>query len=269
MYSAQRNSAIRPHRYSTIRLCRYSAIRPHSYSSIDLEGTRLFGLPGIQPVGLATIWPHRFCLLGSSPGTPGSRTTNHVYWEVLQELMGHGRSILSTGKFSRNSWVMDNQSRLLGDGQFCLLGSSPGTPGSRTTNHVYWEVLQELLGHGRSITFTGMFSKNSWAIDGQFRLLGSSLGTPRPRATNLVYWEILQELLGHGQPFMPTGRLGGHNVQCDIKAERAFCRYLPSPPGRRLSGQSLKITERGPGRKKTSGKHSSSIGKRQNHVRKC
>ncbi|WVZ17569.1 hypothetical protein V8G54_010551, partial [Vigna mungo] len=86
-------------------------------------------------------------LLGGSPRTPGSRTVNHVYWEVLQELLGHGRSILSTRKFSRNSWVMDNQSR--------LLESSPGTPGSRTTNHVYWEVLQELPGHGRSISSTG------------------------------------------------------------------------------------------------------------------
>ncbi|WVY93842.1 hypothetical protein V8G54_032930 [Vigna mungo] len=83
---------------------------------------------------------------------------------VLQELLGHGQSIKSTGKFSRNSWVTDNQSR--------LLGSSPGTPGSRTINHVYWEVLQELLGHGWSILSTGKFSRNSWVTDNQSRLLG-------------------------------------------------------------------------------------------------
>ncbi|WVY97296.1 hypothetical protein V8G54_029447 [Vigna mungo] len=76
---------------------------------------------------------------------------------------------MSTGKFSRNSWVTDNQSR--------LLGSSLGTPGPRTINFVYWEVLQELLGHGQSITSTGKFSRNSWVTDNQSRLLG---GYPPP-----------------------------------------------------------------------------------------
>ncbi|WVY99025.1 hypothetical protein V8G54_031176, partial [Vigna mungo] len=86
-----------------------------------------------------------------------------VYWEVLQELLGHGQSILSTGKFSRNPRVTDNQSR--------LLGGSPATPGPRMVNFVYWEVLPELLGHGQSITSTGRFSRNSWTTDGQFCLL--------------------------------------------------------------------------------------------------
>ncbi|WVZ16555.1 hypothetical protein V8G54_009537, partial [Vigna mungo] len=123
--------------------------------------------------------------------------------EVLQELLGHGRSILSTGKLSRNTWVTDNQSRLLGGSlgtpgprtvnfvYWEVLQELLGTPGSRTTILVYWEVLQELLGHGQSITSTGRFSRNSLATDGQFRLLGSSPGTPRPRTTILVYWEIL------------------------------------------------------------------------------
>ncbi|WVY99244.1 hypothetical protein V8G54_031395 [Vigna mungo] len=146
-----------------------------------LTGIRPFGLPGIQPVGLATIRPHRFCLLGSSPGTPG-----------------HGQPITSTGRFSRNSWATD--------GQFCLLGSSLGTPGSRTTNHVYWEVLQELLGHGRSILFTGKFSRNSRVTKNQSRLLGGSPGTPRPQTVNFVYWEVLQELSGHRQPITSTRR---------------------------------------------------------------
>ncbi|WVZ07746.1 hypothetical protein V8G54_021092 [Vigna mungo] len=208
----------RPSGLTDTRPSGLTIIRP-----FGLKGTRLFGLPSIQPADLATIRPHRFCLLGSSPGTPGSRTTNHVYWKVLQELLGHGRSILSTRKFSRNSRVTDNKSR--------LLGGSPGTPGPQTFTFVYWEVLQELLGHGRSLLSTRKFSRNSWVTDnqsrllgdGQSRLLGGSLGTPRPRTTNLVYWEILQELLGHGQPFMPTGS---------------------AMTGTSPLGQNLKITER-------------------------
>ncbi|WVZ15606.1 hypothetical protein V8G54_013172 [Vigna mungo] len=143
---------------------------------------------------------------------------NFVYWEVLQELPGRGQPITSTGRFSRNSWATD--------GQFCLLGSSPGTPGSRTTNHVYWEVLQELLGHERSITSTGRFSRDSWATDGQSRLLGSSLGTPGPRTINFVYWEVLQELLGHGQPITSTGRFSRNSWATDSQ----FC-LLGSSPG--------------------------------------
>ncbi|KOM30745.1 hypothetical protein LR48_Vigan01g030000 [Vigna angularis] len=108
-------------------------------------------------------------LLRSSSGTPRPRTVTLVYWEVLQELLGHGRSLSSTGKFSRNSWATDGQSR--------LLRSSSGTPRPRTVTLVYWEVLQELLGHVRSLSSTEMFSRNSWATDGQSRLLGSSLGT--------------------------------------------------------------------------------------------
>ncbi|WVZ11457.1 hypothetical protein V8G54_015987 [Vigna mungo] len=100
----------------------------------------------------------------------------------MKELLGHGRPTLSTGKFSRNSWVTGNQSR--------LLGGSPGTPGPRTVNHVYWEVLQELLGNGWSIMSTG-----------------GSPGTPGPRTVNHIYWEVLQELLGHGRSISSTGKL--------------------------------------------------------------
>ncbi|WVZ25708.1 hypothetical protein V8G54_004252 [Vigna mungo] len=138
------------------------------------------------------------------------------------ELLGHGRTILSTRKFSRNSWVTDNQSRLLGGSPGTpgprtnnfvywevlqeLLGGSPGTPGPRTNNFVYWEVLQELLGHRQSITSTRRFSRNSWATNGQFCLLGSSPGTPGSRTINHVYSEVIQELLGHGRTILSTGK---------------------------------------------------------------
>ncbi|KOM52227.1 hypothetical protein LR48_Vigan09g088600 [Vigna angularis] len=137
--------------------------------------------------------------------------------KVLQELLvqnqevknvPNGRLFSSTRKFSRNSWVTDNRSCLLGsssgtprnswvmDGHSYLLGSSPGTPGSRTIILVYWEVLQELLDHIWSFSSTRKFSRNSWVTDGHSRLLGSSLGTLRSRMFILVYCEVLQELLG-------------------------------------------------------------------------
>ncbi|KOM58181.1 hypothetical protein LR48_Vigan11g121500 [Vigna angularis] len=73
--------------------------------------------------------------------------------------------------------------------------NSLGTPGSRTTIHVYGEVLWELVGHRRSFTSTRRFSKNSWATDTHSRRLGGSLGTPKPRTIILIYREVLQELL--------------------------------------------------------------------------
>ncbi|WVZ13713.1 hypothetical protein V8G54_011279 [Vigna mungo] len=227
---------IQPFGFTGTRPSGLTVIRP-----FGLEGTRLFGLPGIQPVGLATIRPHRFCLLGSSPGTPGSRTTNHVYWEVLQELLGHGRSILSTGKFSRNSWVTDNQSR--------LLGGSPGTPGPRTINFVYWKVLQELLGHGQPITSTGRFSRNSWVTDGQFGLLGSSPGTLGSRTTNHVYWEVLQELLGHGRSITSTWSFSRNSWVTDGQS-RLLGGYPGTPGPRTINfellghGQPIMFTRR-------------------------
>ncbi|WVY89493.1 hypothetical protein V8G54_035007 [Vigna mungo] len=168
--------------------------------------TRPFGLPSIQPFGLTTIRPHRFCLLGSSVGTPGSRTTNFVYWDVLQELLGHGWSFSSTGRFSRNSWAKDGHSR--------LLGCPPGTPGPRTVIHVYWDVLQELLGHGRPFTSTGMFSRNSWATNGHSRLL-----------------DVLQELLGHGRPFTSTGMFSRNSWATDGHSRLLGC--SPGTPGPR------------------------------------
>ncbi|WVZ00434.1 hypothetical protein V8G54_026503 [Vigna mungo] len=177
------------------------------------QASQLFVHLASRVLSYSAFQPHRFCLLGSSPGTPGSRTTNHVYWEVLQELMGHGRSLLSTRKFSRNSWVTDNQSR--------LLGGSLGTPGPRT----------ELLGHGRPILSTGRFSKNSWATDNRSCLLGDSPGTPGPRTTVPAYWELTSAKTER------LTRTWGHNVQCDIKAERVITGTSPL-------GQSLKITER-------------------------
>ncbi|WVZ00451.1 hypothetical protein V8G54_026520 [Vigna mungo] len=125
---------------------------------------------------------------------------------------------MSTGKFSRNSWVTDNQSR--------LLGGSPGTPGPRNINHVYWEVLQELLGHGWSILSTGKFSRNSWVTDNQSCLLGGSPGTPVSRTDNFVYWEVLQELLGHGQSITSTGRFSRNSWATDNQS-----RLLGGSPG--------------------------------------
>ncbi|WVY97245.1 hypothetical protein V8G54_029396 [Vigna mungo] len=101
--------------------------------------------------------------------------------DVLQELLGHRQSILSTG-------------------------CSPEIPGPRATIHVYWEILLELLGQGRSFSCIGMFSRNSWAMDDHSRLLGGSLRTPGSQTVILVYWDVLQELLGHGRPFTPTRR---------------------------------------------------------------
>ncbi|WVZ15999.1 hypothetical protein V8G54_013565 [Vigna mungo] len=187
-----------------------------------------------------------------------------VYWKFSRnswELLGHGRSILSTGKFSRNSWVTDDHSRLLGcspgtpgsrttihellghgrpisstgkfsrnswatDDQSFLLGDSPGTPGPQTTVLVYREILQELLGHERSITSTGRFFRNFWATDDQFCLLGSSPGTPGSRTTNHVYWEVLQELLGHGRSILSTGMFSRNSWVTDNQS-----RLLGGSPG--------------------------------------
>ncbi|WVZ15215.1 hypothetical protein V8G54_012781 [Vigna mungo] len=141
----------------------------HSASSLCITGAR--------PFGFTCRAFQVFNQLASLP----FGLIDFVYWEVLQLLPGHEQPITSTGRFSRNSWATDVQ--------FCVLGSSPGTPGSRTTNHVYWEVFQELLGHERTILSTGKFSRNSWVTDNQSSLLGSSPGTPGSRIimVNFVY----------------------------------------------------------------------------------
>ncbi|XP_017416404.1 uncharacterized protein LOC108327183 [Vigna angularis] len=131
---------------TTFRDLKYSGIRP-----FDLTGTRPSALTGIQPLGL-----YRPSTMASS----------------VQAFSRSASQISSTGRFFRNSWATNGHSRLLGD--------SPGTPGPQTVINVYWEVLQELLDHGRSLTSTRKFFRNSWATDGHSCLLGSSLGTPRP-----------------------------------------------------------------------------------------
>ncbi|WVZ15879.1 hypothetical protein V8G54_013445 [Vigna mungo] len=114
-----------------------------------------------------------------------------------------GQSFSSTRKFSRNSWTIDDHSR--------LLGSSPGTPGPRKTILVYWEVLQELLGHGRPFSFTGKFSRNSWATDellGHERSFSSTEsfpGTPEPPT----------ELLGHRRSFSSTRKFSRNSWATD------------------------------------------------------
>ncbi|KOM41741.1 hypothetical protein LR48_Vigan04g193900 [Vigna angularis] len=47
-------------------------------------------------------------LLGSSSGTPGPRAVTHVYWEVLQELLGHGRSKIGPQLSQRLSYYWAN-----------------------------------------------------------------------------------------------------------------------------------------------------------------
>ncbi|WVZ21361.1 hypothetical protein V8G54_008683 [Vigna mungo] len=188
----------RPFRFKDIQLFGlYSYFHDLKCSSIrpfGLTGIRPFNITAIRPFGLncsgttrsylglslarsvtkhKALTPHSR-ILGSSLGTPGPRMIILIYWEVLQELLGHGRSFShscsSTRKFSRNSWVMN--------GHFSLLGSSQGTPGPRTLILVYWEVLQEFVGHGRSFSSTRKkFFRNSWLKDDHSRLLGSSLGT--------------------------------------------------------------------------------------------
>ncbi|WVZ15671.1 hypothetical protein V8G54_013237 [Vigna mungo] len=159
---------VRPRRCSVIRSLRYSTIRSsmatsipafghyasqvlgHSSSRLNrsaplpfgLVGTKPFGLLGTQSFSLATVRPRRY---SASFGLTGL-----VYWEALKELLGHRRPISSTGKFSRNSWVTDDQFRLLGSSLGTLgprttnfvIGSSSGTLGPQTTN-------LELLGHER------------------------------------------------------------------------------------------------------------------------
>ncbi|WVZ16268.1 hypothetical protein V8G54_009250 [Vigna mungo] len=202
-------ACIRPHRYSASQVFNHSALQV-----LDHQASQLFVHSASR-------------VLGHSAFQVFNRLASLPFGLIDFELLGHGQPITSTRRFSRNSWVTDGQSRLLGGSpgtprpqrnswatgdQSRLLGGSLGTPRPRTVNFVNWEVLQELL-------------------DGQSRLLGGSPGTPGPRTVNFVYWEVLQELLGHGQPITSTGRFSRNSWATDGQS-RLLGGY-PGTPGPR------------------------------------
>ncbi|WVZ14604.1 hypothetical protein V8G54_012170 [Vigna mungo] len=127
------------------------------------QASQVFGLPAIRPHNYSSIRPR-----GYSTIRPSKYSTIRLL--AFSHLAPH---IASIGKFSKNSWATNDD--------FRLLGCSPGTPGPRTVILVYRDVLQELLGHGRSFSTTGIFSRNSWATDGHSRLqLPPPYPTPSP-----------------------------------------------------------------------------------------
>ncbi|XP_047162180.1 uncharacterized protein LOC124832100 [Vigna umbellata] len=140
-------SAIRPltldHPASQVLNHPTSQMLGHSASNARpsrLTGARSSGFTSTQPSALTGIQPLGLC-------RPSSMASN------VQAFSRSTSQVSSTRRFFRNSWATDGHSDLLGD--------SLGTLGPRTVTLVYWEVLQELLGHGQSLTSTGKFFRNS------------------------------------------------------------------------------------------------------------
>ncbi|WVZ20065.1 hypothetical protein V8G54_007387 [Vigna mungo] len=143
----------------------YSALRPQLFNSsaskvLGHSTSQIFNhsASGIQPFGPTFLSTGMFSrnsqatdghsrLLGCSLGTPGPQT-------IILELLDHERNSrllgCSPGTPGPQTELQDHKR------SFSSTGCSPGTLGSLKVILVYWDVLQELLGHRWSFSSTGI-----------------------------------------------------------------------------------------------------------------